>query len=74
MADNLHDKSVKSVPFIGKKADYEKWLERFFFFFQMKQLKEVLVLGLEKVPAATESLNLDDRNEQDLQKIWLSSC
>jgi len=44
----------------------------------MKKIKKVL-LGLKKPPAASESLNLDDKNEQDLQRIqqqliWLPTC
>jgi len=68
MADDLHDKSVKNVPFTGKRADYEKWSKRFLSYAQMKKVKKVL-LGLEKPPAASESLNLDDKNDQDLQRI-----
>jgi len=69
MADDLHDKSVKNVPFTGKRADYEKWSKRFLSYAEMKKVKKVL-LGLEKPPAASESLNLDDKNDQDLQRIW----
>jgi len=38
----------------------------------MKKVKKVL-LGLEKPPASSESLNLDDKNDQDLQRIWQSN-
>jgi len=36
---------------------------------QRKKAKRVLLLGMKNPPAATESLNLDDKNEQDLQRI-----
>jgi len=35
---------------------------------QRKKAKRVL-LGLKKAPAASESLNLDDKNKQDVQRI-----
>jgi len=71
MADNLHDKSVKNVPFTGKRADYEKWSKRFLSYAQMKKVKKKSRKspGLEKPPAASESLNLDDKNDQEFQRI-----
>jgi len=42
MADNLHDKSLKNVPFTGKRADYEKWSKLFLCYAQMKTVKKVL--------------------------------
>jgi len=63
MADDLHDRSVKNVPFSGKRADYEKWSKQFLSYAQMKKAKKVD----EKHPAASEPLNLDDKNDADLQ-------
>jgi len=68
LADDQHGKSVKNVPFTGKRADYKKWSKRFLSYDQMKKIKKVL-LGMEKPPAVSESLNLDDINNQSLQRI-----
>jgi len=52
MTEEFTDKSIKNVPFSGKRADYEKWAKRFLSYAQMKKVKQIL-LGKEKPPSTT---------------------
>jgi len=58
MSNDLNDKSIKNVPFSGKKVDYEKWSKRFLSYAQMKRVKKVL-LGDELPPHHSEPMNPD---------------
>jgi len=72
MSDDLNDKSIKDVPFPGKKVDYEKeWSTRFLSYAQIKKVKKVL-LGDEVPPHHSEPLNPDEPNDKD--KIQIRSA
>jgi len=80
MTEEFTDKSIKNVPFSGKRADYEKWAKRFLSYAQMKKVKQIL-LGKEKPPSTTEilemqvksDLSLDSKGKNDVKMMLICS-
>jgi len=65
MTKEFTNKSIKNVPFSGKRADYEKWAKRFLSYAQMKKVKQIL-LGKEKPPSTTEILEMQVKSDLSL--------
>ena len=55
MDEVKEDKSIRTIPFSGKKQDYIIWRARFLSFSQIKGCKQVL-LGKTTVPSASKTL------------------
>jgi hypothetical protein len=55
MDEVKEDKSIRTIPFSGKKKDYMIWRARFLSFAQIKGCKQVL-LGITTVPSASKTL------------------
>ena len=62
------EKSVRIIPFSGKKSDWRIWSRRFLAAAAKKKYKNVL-LGIDSVPADIETL--DETKSTDAEKSWI---
>jgi hypothetical protein len=71
MGDDINDKTIKNIPFSGKKANYEMWSKRFLSYAQLKKVKKVL-LKVEKPPK--HDAVLDPNVTADKEKIRIRTA